>query len=292
MRFTRRLQSFDYVNILLFSVFAIVCFYPFYYLMIYSVSNSTEVARNTPWLWPRGFTLFNYKMMLTRGEIAQSFLVSSSRAVVGTFLTVVSSSFFAYLLTQRRLAFRRAIYRLLIITMYLNAGLIPYFIVMRTYRLNNSFLLYVLPSAIGAFYVVLAKTFIENLPSAMEEAAKIDGAGHISCFIRVIFPVCKPILATIAIFSAVNQWNAWQDNFYLVRVRELKTMQLQLLEYLQSMDASLLGDINVALERAQRTSSLSLKACVSVITMVPVMIVYPLFQRYFVKGIMIGSVKG
>lgn len=292
MSYKKKVSLFDICNITFFVLFALICFYPFYYLIVYSLSNSTEVARATPWLLPKGFTLNNYKTMLTRGEIGNAFMISASRAILGTIITVFCSSFFAYLLTQRKLVFRRAIYRMLVITMYLNAGIIPYFIIMRTYRLNNSFLLYIIPTAIGAFYVVLIKTYIENVPPALEEAAKIDGAGYITCFIRVILPVCLPILATIAIFSAVNQWNAWQDNFYLVRVRELKTLQLQLLEYLQSMDTVMLGDINTAVQRAQRTSSLSLKACISVITMFPVMVVYPLFQRFFVKGIMIGSVKG
>ena len=108
----------------------------------------------------------------------------------------------------------------------------------------------------------------------------------------MIFPVCTPVLATVTIFSAVSQWNSWQDNFYLVRDPKLKTLQLLLMEYLQNMDSTLITDINTALDRMNRTSTLSLKTCISVITMIPIMLVYPLFQKYFVKGIMLGSVKG
>ncbi|GHU73744.1 hypothetical protein AGMMS49992_13360 [Clostridia bacterium] len=176
--------------------------------------------------------------------------------------------------------------------MYINAGLIPYFIIMKSYALNNSYLLYIVPSAISAFYVILIKTYIESLPSALEEAAFIDGASYFKIYMRVIMPVCIPVLASIAVFSAVNQWNAWQDNFYLVRNRQLKTLQLLLLEYLQSMDSTIISDINTASQRANRTSSLSLKTCISVITMLPIMIVYPFLQRFFIKGILIGSVKG
>ncbi|HHY81144.1 MAG TPA: carbohydrate ABC transporter permease [Clostridiales bacterium] len=288
----RNISMFNIINTTGFILLGFIFAYPFYYLIIYSLSNSTEAARSTPWLLPRGLTMANYMYLFKRGDIIKAFLVSLSRTVLGTAITVFCSAMFAYLLTQRKLAMRRFIYFILVITMYLNAGIIPYFIIMRSYGLNNNFLLYILPSAIGAFYVILIKTYIESIPPALEEAAKIDGAGYFTVFIRVIMPICLPILATIAIFSAVNQWNTWQDNFYLVKDRDLKTLQLLLLEYLQSMDSTLISDINTALQKTQRTSSLSLKACISVVTMLPVMVVYPLFQRYFVKGIMIGSVKG
>jgi len=288
----KHISVFNVINVIGFILLGFIFAYPFYYLIIYSLSNSTEAARSSPWLLPRGFTLANYMYLLKSGDIIKAFLISLSRTVLGTTITVFCSALFAYLLTQRKLAMRRFYYFILVITMYLNAGIIPYFIVMRAYGFNNNFLLYIVPSAIGAFYVILIKTYIESIPSALEEAAKIDGAGYFTVFTRVIFPVCLPVLATIAIFSAVNQWNTWQDNFYLVKNRNLKTLQLLLLEYLQSMDTTLISDINTALQKTQRTSSLSLKACISVVTMLPVMIVYPLFQRYFVKGIMIGSIKG
>jgi ABC-type glycerol-3-phosphate transport system permease component len=260
--------------------------------VIYSLSNSADAARNAPVLLPRGFTFRNYGTLLARKEVINAFFISASRAVIGTSVTVLCSAFFAFLLNEKKLIYRKFIYRALIITMYLNAGIIPYIIVMRSYHLNNNYLLYILPSAVGAFYVVLIKTYIEGIPPALEEAAKIDGAGYFMIFFRIILPICIPVLATIAIFSAVNQWNSWQDNFYLVRTRNLKTLQLQLLEYLQNMDSTLISDANQAVDRARRTNSLSLKACISVLTMLPIMLVYPIFQRYFIKGIMLGSVKG
>lgn len=227
----KKTTTFDVINITLFVVFALLCAYPLYYLVIYSLSNSTEIARNPAWLLPRGFTLGNYTYLFQKPEILNAVLVSTSRTVLGTIITVFCCSLFAYLLTQKKLVFRRFIYRMLVLTMYLNAGLIPYIIVMRSYHLNNNFLLYILPTAVSAFNVILIKTYMEGLPSSLEEAATIDGAGYFTIFTRVIFPVCLPVVATVAIFSAVSQWNSWQDNFYLVRSRELKTLQLQLLEY-------------------------------------------------------------
>ena len=251
-----------------------------------------EAARADIWLWPAGFTVENYAYLLRKGDILHAALVSASRAVLGTAVTLLCSSFYAFLLSKEALPGKKFLYRMLVITMYLNAGLIPYYIVMKAYGLGNNYLLYILPSAVGAFYVILIKTYIENIPPALEEAARIDGAGHVAVFARVILPVCLPVLATIAVFSAVNQWNSWQDNFYLVRDRNLKTLQLLLLEYLQSMDSTIISDINTAAQKAGRTSSLSLKTCISVLTMLPIMLVYPFLQKYFIQGILIGSVKG
>lgn len=286
------IQAFDVCNALILGAFALVCMYPFYYLVIYSLSNSVEAARSELWLWPAGFTIENYRYLIAKPDVLNATMISASRALLGTVITLFCSSLYAYLLSKPQLPFRRVMYRMLVITMYLNCGLIPYFIVMKAYHLNNNYLLYILPTAVGAFYVVLVKTYIESLPGSMEEAARIDGAGYFTVYWRVIMPVCLPVLATIAVFSAVNQWNAWQDNFYLVRNRQMKTLQLLLLEYLQSMDSTIISDINTAAQRANQTSSLSLKTCISVITMLPIMLVYPFLQRYFIKGILIGSVKG
>ncbi len=288
----KKVKLFDVLNVSAFIVFALLCFYPFYYLILYSLSNATEIARNPAWLLPRGLSFRNYEYLFQKPEIYRAFLISASRTVIGTVITVMCCSFFAFLLTEKKLIFRRFTYRMLVLTMYLDAGLIPYVIVMRSYHLNNNYLLYIIPSAISAFYVILIKTYIEGIPASMEEAAMIDGAGYFSAFFRIVFPVCLPVVATVAIFSAVNQWNSWRDNFYLVRDNNLKTMQLQLLEYLQSLDQQQIRDINEALGRLQKTSSLSIKACISVITTLPILLVYPFFQRYFVKGILIGAVKG
>lgn len=288
----RKIKIFPIVNYIILGLFALLCTYPFYYLIIYSLSNSTEVTRHGIWLLPAGFTVENYKVLFKNGDILQAMLISASRAVLGTIISIACSSLFAYLLTKKELIGRKIFYRMLVITMYLNAGIIPYFIVMKAYGLKNNYLLYIIPTAIVAFYVILLKTYIEGIPPELEDAAKIDGAGYFCTFARVIFPVCLPVLATVAVFSAVNQWNSWQDNFYLVQDRNLKTLQLLLLEQLQSVDSTLISDVNMAADRADQTSSLSMKACISVITMLPVMLIYPFLQKFFVKGILLGAVKG
>lgn len=288
----QKLGAFDFINATFMILFAFLCCYPFFYLVIYSLSTSSLTAIQDIWFLPVGATLRNYGVLMKKPEIWNAFFVSAARAVIGTAITVVCSSFLAYLLSQKELIGRKLFYRMTVITMYLEAGIIPYFIIMKTYGLKNNFLLYVIPSALSAYFIILIKNYIESLPAEMSEAARIDGANHFQLYGKIIFPVCKPVLSAVCVFSAVNQWNSWQDNFYLVRDRSLKTLQLYLVEMMQTLDSTMITDVNMALQHAQRTSSLSMKACIAVITMLPVMLVYPLMQRYFVKGIMLGAVKG
>jgi putative aldouronate transport system permease protein len=166
---------------------------------------------------------------------------------------------------------------------------------MKGLGLKNNFLLYVLPSAVTAFYVILVKTYIEQLPASLEESAKIDGAGPFRIFFSIIAPISLPIIATVAIFSAVGQWNTWQDNLYLVNVRNLQTLQLLLYNYLNTATAT--GDVSrmsamALIANARSVSPTSLRMTMSMITVFPILLVYPFMQRYFIKGIMLGAIKG
>lgn len=275
----------------LLSLYALLCVYPFYYILIYSISIPNEAMKGI-FLFPRGFTMENYMQLFTQNNILRSAFVSVSRTIVGTFTTVFCTSFFAYLLTQDKLKFRKSIYRLVVMTMYINAGLIPWYMTMKILGLKNSFLLYVLPSAIVAFYLVLIKTYIEQLPGSLQESAMIDGAGPFRIFIRIIMPICIPVLATVAIFTAVDQWNAWIDNFYLVDIPELQTLQLLLLTFMTGQ-ASQLTSMTARLNMKTITvTPTSIRMTITMIVTLPILVVYPVFQRYFVKGILIGAIKG
>jgi len=201
----------------------------------------------------------------------------------------------AYLMTQEKMRFRKLIYRYFIVTMYFSAGLIPWYITMKTYGLQNNFLLYVVPGAINPFYMILIKTYIESLPKSIEESAQIDGAGFLHIFIRIILFLSKPILATIAIFAAVGYWNAWQDNFFLVRDGNLQTLQLILYNYLQTAQqlANLMHAGGQGADPSKvKISADTIRMTMVVITITPIMLVYPFLQKHFAKGIMLGAVKG
>ena len=283
----------DALIFIILTLAAFACFYPFYYMLIYSLSDSNLVARGVYFI-PAGFTFNNYLEILAQHDVLQGAFISISRTVLGAGLTVVCSSMFAYLLAQPKLPGRKFFYRLIITSMYVNSGLIPWFVVMKMYGLQNSFLLYIIPSAVAVFYVILCKTYIEQLPVELTEAAYIDGAGPVYIFTKIIFPLCRPVLATIVIFSAVDQWNTWMDNFYLVNTANLQTLQLTLLNYLTNQEVMATMSAASKLTRGAHyvSSPTSIRMAISLLVAAPILLVYPIFQKHFVKGILIGAVKG
>lgn len=289
-RYTAGDILFHTLNYLFLTLFFLLCVYPFYYLLICSLSSAGGLQSGVT-LLPKGFTLTNYERVLRLPGIASAALVSLLRTVVGTVITILCCSFFAYLCTKREMYFRKAVYRFLVITMYFNSGLIPWYLTMKTYHLNNSFLLYVIPSAISAYYIVLMKTFIEQIPPSLEESAKLDGASYVSIFWNVIFPLSKPIVATIAVFAAVGQWNSWFDNYILVQSSHLQTLQIILYNYLNQASAIAQSTDMVHGVTVQLTPQ-SIRTTITIVVTVPILFVYPFMQRYFVKGIMLGAVKG
>jgi putative aldouronate transport system permease protein len=285
---------FHFCNYILLVGFALICFYPFYYIFIYSISDPIEVAVKGVFFLPVRISFQNFENLFNKTDVIfNAAFVSAARAVVGTVLTVLCTSFFAFLVSKPEMPLRRLVYRFTVLTMYIGAGLIPWYVTMKNLGLKNSFLLYVLPSAIGAFYVVLVKTYIEQIPAALEESAKLDGAGHMTVFARIIFPICKPIIATIAIFSAVAQWNSWQDNLFLVSTKNLQTLQLVLYNFLNTFtSSSVSGNLSQLVNATSVNTTMSLKMAICMITVLPIIVVYPAMQKYFVKGIMLGAVKG
>jgi putative aldouronate transport system permease protein len=285
--------GFDMINAIALLIFTFICIYPFYYILIYSLSNPIDSQKGV-FLLPVGVTLQNYIKIFQLKGLGISAVVSISRTLAGTALTAVSCTFFAYLVTKKQLYCRKAIYRFVIISMYLNAGLIPWYLTMKMLHLNNNFLVYILPYTISAYYVILLKTFIEQLPPSLEESAKMDGAGLITIFVKLIFPLSMPIIATITVFAAVAQWNTWFDNYFLVQNPKLKTLQLLLYDYLSEANRIALAS-SEDLTRGIATRKITPETVRMTITMVvtfPILFVYPFMQKYFVKGIMLGAVKG
>ncbi|KAJ3198382.1 carbohydrate ABC transporter permease [Paenibacillus sp. FSL R5-0517] len=285
--------TFTLFNYIVLSLLVIITIYPFYYIFIYSISDPIEVQKGV-YFWPAGFSLEAYQATVKLPGIMDAAIVSVSRTVLGTLITVFSCSFFAYLITKEEMPFRKIIYRFVLITMYFNAGFIPWYLTMKTYGLQNNFLLYIIPSAMSGFNIILIKTFIEQLPASLEESAKIDGAGYFRIYRSIIFPLSMPIIATIAVFSAVGQWNTWFDNFFLVENPKLQTLQLVLYNFLnQSSNLSNMTTDELTRGDVVRTlTPQSIRMTITMLVTLPIVLVYPMLQRYFVKGIMMGAVKG
>lgn len=284
---------FNAVNITFLVLLALICTYPFYYIFIYSISDPIEAGKGILFV-PTGITLQNYIDIMKQPDIFRAAIVSIGRAIIGTTITIFCSSFLAYLVTKKELPGRKFIYRFVIITMYISSGLIPWYILMKALGLKDTFFMYIIPSAVSAFYIILIKTYIESIPSSFEESASLDGAGIFTIYSRIIIPLSLPIITTCTVFAAVGQWNAWYDNFILVRPAHLKTLQLVLLDYLNQSMTSMVGLSKAATLDASQLirSAMSIRMTISVVVILPIFIVYPLLQRYFIKGIMLGAIKG
>lgn len=285
---------FNIFNYTGFFIFTIACIFPFYYLFINTISDNTLVAKGVIQFIPRGIHFANYTALRTVNDLMRSFIVTTARTVIGTALMVMTSAFIGYLVTKREMKNRKFMYRFLIITMYFNAGLIPWYLNISMLGLTDNFLGYIIPSIIAPFNIILVKTYIESIPSELEESAFIDGAGYLTVFSRIILPLSKPILATIAIFGAVGQWNSFIDSLILMgNSPHLYTLQHRLYVYLttaSNLEQIIQSSPHSAVQHA--LNSKVLKYTISMVTIIPILIVYPFMQRYFEKGIMLGAVKG
>ncbi len=286
------------ITYIVYTFFAFVCVYPFYYIFINTISSNDLSARGKVTFWPKEIHFTNYVNVSNIPSLMSAFQISLARTVVGTILTVGASAFLGYMFSRETMWMRKFWYRLVVATMYFNAGIIPFFITMKNIGLYNTFWVYILPTVVAPFYIVLCKTFVEAVPKELTDAAELDGAGTMRTFVSVIIPVIKPILATVAIFSAVAQWNSFQDTLLLVSDPKLFTLQFTLYQYINQA-SSLKALVNstgnaasLAASLAHAATATSIRMTVTIVVVAPILLVYPIFQRYFVKGIMIGAVKG
>ena len=291
----RIFQVFNYIFLLLITI---ICIYPFWYVVIYTLSDSSKIGEIPPVLIPTGFSIENYVQILTLKGFLPAFGISVARTLAGTILSVGSCSFLGYLFSKENMPFRKFLYRFLILTMYISGGMIATYIVIKSYGMLNSFMVYIIPGMISAYNVVLIKTYVESLPASLEESAKLDGAGIVTVFTKIIFPLSKPIIATVAVFVAVGQWNSWFDNHIYTRGTEsLKTLQYLLYNYLNEAQriAEQLRNATSGVDAGtlmQQISSKGIRMSITVLAALPIFLVYPFMQKYFVKGIMVGAVKG
>ena len=291
-------RTFQVINIVIFAIFALICAYPFYYLIINSISANDLSASGKVNFLPHGFQLENYIKVFQLNGLGTAAVVSLARTLIGTVCTVFASVYLGFMFTQQRMWHRKLWYRFVVITMYFNAGLIPMYMTMKSLHLTNSFWVYIIPAIVQPFNIIMAKTYVESIPPALQEAAEIDGAGTMTVFAKVILPTCKPIMATIAIWSAVGQWNSFQDTLIYITDQKLYSLQYLLYTYLNQASslATMVkqsgGNVASVANLATQQTPTSIRMTISVIVVLPILFVYPIFQKSFVKGIMIGSVKG
>jgi len=287
-------QTLNIFNIVFMSLFAFLCFYPFYYIFINTVSANNLVDRGNIMLWPVDFHLTNYVRVFQLDRLAPAAQISVARTVIGTFTGPISATYMGYLFTKENMLHRKFWYRFCIITMYFNAGMIPHYLNIQMLGLMNTFWVYIIPGLFPVFSMILVKTFIESLPASLEEAAEIDGAGVFRRFFIIILPLCVPVLATLCLLAAVGQWNAFGDTLLYIQNYRLHTLQFLLqLYYRQAARLSIIAaesSENVDVSRLLTPTSVQLT--ITVVVTLPIIFVYPFIQRYYIKGIMIGAIKG
>lgn len=287
---------FNAINYTIFILFTLMCLFPFYYIFINTISDNSLVSKGMIMFIPKGIHFNNYIEVLKIRGIGKATLISIARTVLGTLVTIAGSSFIAYIITQPKLYARKFLYRFIVITMYFNAGLIPVYMNIRNLGLLNNFLVYIIPGLVVPFYVILVKTYIESLPKELQESAEIDGAGYFKIYLKIILPLSTPILATLAIFSCVGQWNSYLDTLYYITKSDLYTLQYMLFNYLNELNAlaSLLASNtnNANANLANLLTPTSIRLTISMVIILPIFFVYPIGQKYFMNGIMLGAVKG
>ncbi len=300
-------RIFDTVLVIFFLMFTLICIFPFYYLLINTISDNDLVTSGRVNFFPMlknaagegvfGVQIKNYIALRNVQDLGSAVIVTVARTILGTALMVITSAWAGYLVTKQKMWKRSFWYRFLIITMYFNAGLVPWYMNMLMMGLTDNFLAYIIPGLVAPYNIILVKTYIESIPASLEESAVIDGASTVKVWLRIILPLSVPILATIAIFGAVGNWNSFQDSLLLMSNRaDLYTLQHRLYIYLNSSSnlGAMMSQGGAISEQAAQSmlNQRVIQYTVSMVSIVPILLVYPFMQRFFVKGIMLGAVKG
>ncbi|WHX48177.1 carbohydrate ABC transporter permease [Paenibacillus woosongensis] len=292
-------RLFDTFNIIFMICLMIVTLYSFLNTLAVSLNTANDSIKGGIYLLPREFTWENYKYVFEEATIFHATLISALRTVIGTVLSVFCCTMVAYTIARPEYVLRKFISIAFILTMYFSGGLIPNFLLIRELGMMNSFWVYIIPGLIGVFNVIIIRSFIEKLPEGILESARIDGAGEFTTFLRVVLPLCLPVIATVSLFSAVAQWNSWFDVFlYNSSNVNLSTLQYELMKILQNSNtslnsgndyASMFSGSEAAINRVTPTS---IRATMTIVASVPIILVYPFLQKYFVQGMILGGVKG
>ena len=270
--------------------------YPFYYVLIMSFNEGIDAMAGGIYVWPRVWSLENYSQFLTDSKWLMGIFISVSRTLIGTVLGVFFTCLVAYAMSFRDLRLRKFYYAIMIVCMYFSGGLIPYYLTLRALGFLNTFWVYIIPGMLGIYNMILAVSFFQSIPSSLYESAYLDGAHDLLIYIRIVLPLSKPLLATLALFVAVWQWNSWMDTaFYNTGVKSLRTLAFLLRDVIVSNEtgAQFASSMNsVAAGKMKPTTSRSIQMAAMIVSILPILTVYPFLQKYFVSGIMLGAVKG
>lgn len=282
---------FIFCNTAFMILFVIMTLYPVLNTLAISFNDGTDALRGGIYLWPRKWTLKNYITVLQKNNLVTGTIVSVARTVIGTVLALFSNAILAFIVSRKRFLFRKQLSLFWVITMYVNGGMIPVFLLYKSLGLTNSFWVYVIPGMLNAFNMLVIRTYMNGIPDSLEESAQLDGAGYTTIFLKIISPLCKPVYATVALFVAVGQWNSWFDAMLYNRMSDnLTTLQYELMKLLSSV-TNQSGSVETMKNAVGTVTPASVRAAATIVTMLPIICLYPFLQKYFVTGMTLGGVK-
>lgn len=291
MKMSKADIAFYTFNSIFMAVFVIVTLYPVLNTLAISFNDGLDALRGGIYLLPRKFSVKNYITVFKKDDLLVGAYISVARTVVGTALSLIACAILAFIVSRKNFLFAKQLSLFWVVTMYVNGGMIPVFLLYKGLHLTNSFWVYVIPGMVSAFNMLVIRTYMNGIPNSFEESAQLDGAGYTTIFLNIISPLCKPVYATVALFVAVYQWNSWFDVMLYNRMSDkLTTLQYELMKLL----ASVTSQSTSAQSMKNSTSSItptSIRAAASIVTMLPIICIYPFLQQYFVSGLTLGGVK-
>ncbi len=283
-------KAFDGSMVLIIIFASILCILPMVYIFAVSFSSNNAIASRQVLLWPVEFTLESYKAVFTDKSMLHSMFFTIWLTIAGTVFSIIMTILAAYPLTKKKLKGRNFFLVLIVITMYFGGGMIPDYILVKNLGLIDSPLALLLPYCLSAFNMIILKTFFSNLPESLEESAYLDGASHLVILTRIVIPLSTPVLATLSLFYAVGRWNGFQDALMYVNSQQYFPLQMKLYQLIYNNQMSEIAQAEGS--SIQRLAPESLKAAAVLFATVPILLVYPWLQRYFISGVMIGAIKG
>jgi putative aldouronate transport system permease protein len=285
-------KVFTVFNTIIMVLFVVITLYPVLNTLAVAFNDGTDALRGGIHIWPRMWTLNNFTTVLQKENLLTGAKISVLRTVLGTLFSLFLNAVLAFIISRKEFVFQRSLSLFWVITMYVNGGLIPVFLLYKALGLTNSFWVYVIPGAISCYNMLVIRTYMNNsIPNSLVESAQIDGAGYTTIFVKIISPLCKPVYATVALFCAVGQWNSWFDAMLYNRMSDkYTTLQYELMKLLSSVTNQ--GTSAEAMKNAAgAVTPTSVRAAATILTMLPIVCLYPFLQKYFVQGLTLGSVK-
>ncbi len=288
-------RLFDTFNACFLIGLMVLTLYPFLHVLAYSLNDAVDSMRGDLTIWPRKFTLSNYEVIFRYDTLINASIMSVLRTVIGTVTSVICTAMLAYALTKRELLGFKFFNTLFILTMFVSGGLIPTFILFKSLHIYNTFWVYIIPGLISAFHMILIRTNFKAIPESLIESAYMDGANDLYVFFRIMLPLSTPVMATIGLFVAVGQWNSWQDTLFFTINSDLQTLQYVLMKILNQSEAgAMINQMKASMARRGmvRVTPDAVKMAITMVATLPILFVYPFVQKYFVKGMLLGSIKG